>query len=75
MKLDNNGYEEVNEICKNGHILRVGDALSCSCKYEVARLSPVWHGNSKIHWKDHPNNSFMYRMIVSDACPLHSKCK
>lgn len=73
MKTDKDGYEEVNTICKNGHIICVGDKLACLCKYEVKELCPVHHIPSKTHWKDHPNNRFMYSMIISSACPIHSK--
>jgi len=65
-------YEEVKFLIINGLTIEIGDKLACSCKYEVIRLYPVWHIETKQHLPEHPNNHFMYQQIIDVNCPVHN---
>ncbi len=68
-------YEEVKSIGKNNHTYQIGDRLFCCCEYQVVKLYPVWHPDTKKHLPEHPNNSICFRHLVSKACILHAILK
>jgi hypothetical protein len=72
---NNDDYEEVKSIVINNHTLKIGDKISCCCEYQVVKLHPVWHLDTKKHLPEHPNNSAYYRHLVSKDCVLHTKIK
>lgn len=73
MRKIHNKYEEISSININGYNLQVGDKVSCLCEYQVVELYPVWHSDTKKHWIEHPNNSFIYKQVISQNCILHYK--
>lgn len=66
-------YEEVRSIIVNGCQLQIGDKVSCCCEYQVIRLYPVWHPDTKKHLTNHPSNNVSYRHLRSKNCMLHTK--
>ncbi len=70
VEVDANGYERVDSACVNGRTVRVGDILSCSCIYEVARFHARWNTDTKRVVADYPV-SVSYTMRFSADCPVH----
>lgn len=69
---DEQGYEIINFITKNNQEIKIGDKIFCTCEYEVTELRPVWHNDTKKHFKEHRHNRFLCKMKVSSTCLIHS---
>jgi len=71
MPVDDKGYETSDSVIVHGHTIHQGDHLRCQCLYEVVRLHHVWANDTKKIIPDHPNTTFMHRILPSLRCPLH----
>lgn len=73
ISVDWNGYEVVSSIQKNGFTYELNEMMSCDCQYQVVKIQPVWHSETKKHWADHKMNSFLHVRTFNPSCKPHSQ--